>query len=164
MSSEGRSAPGRSPWDREPVERGRRDQAISGVFNSPVPSSRPVPCSSWPFGAGRRRTCRTVVHLVPPRAFEVFVQPAGGSAVAREARSAFGARSWPVAWRASRRRTYRPGMTEKGPRSKESAASPDSLAQYMREIGRRRLLTPADEVRLARRIERGDVAAAHCMV
>jgi RNA polymerase primary sigma factor len=55
-------------------------------------------------------------------------------------------------------------MTEKGPRSSESAAAPDSLAQYLREIGRHRLLTPAEEVRLAKRIERGDVAAAHRMV
>jgi RNA polymerase primary sigma factor len=55
-------------------------------------------------------------------------------------------------------------MTEKGLRSNESAAAPDSLAHYLREIGRHRLLTPAEEVRLAKRIERGDVAAAHRMV
>jgi RNA polymerase primary sigma factor len=40
----------------------------------------------------------------------------------------------------------------------------DSLAQYLREIGRHRLLTPAEEVKLAKRIEQGDVAAAHRMV
>src|SRR5262249_20697802 len=40
----------------------------------------------------------------------------------------------------------------------------DSLAQYMREIGRHRLLTPAEEVELAKRIEQGDVAAARRMV
>jgi RNA polymerase primary sigma factor len=55
-------------------------------------------------------------------------------------------------------------MTEKGSRSNESAVCADSLAQYMREIGRHRLLTPVEEVRLAKRIEQGDVAAAHRMV
>jgi RNA polymerase primary sigma factor len=55
-------------------------------------------------------------------------------------------------------------MTEKRSKSTESATAPDSLAQYMREIGRHRLLTPAEEVRLAKRIEQGDVAATHRMV
>jgi RNA polymerase primary sigma factor len=55
-------------------------------------------------------------------------------------------------------------MPEKGSRSNESAVCADSLAQYMREIGRHRLLTPAEEVRLAKRIEQGDVAATHRMV
>jgi RNA polymerase primary sigma factor len=40
----------------------------------------------------------------------------------------------------------------------------DSLAQYLREIRGHRLLTPAEEVRLAKQIERGDAAAAHRMV
>lgn len=55
-------------------------------------------------------------------------------------------------------------MTEKGSRSYESAGCADSLAQYIREIGRHRLLTPAEEVELAKRIEQGDVAAKHRMV
>jgi RNA polymerase primary sigma factor len=55
-------------------------------------------------------------------------------------------------------------MTEKGSRANESAVCADSLAQYMREIGRHRLLTPVEEVRLAKRIAQGDVAAAHRMV
>jgi RNA polymerase primary sigma factor len=55
-------------------------------------------------------------------------------------------------------------MTEKGTRANQSAAAPDSLAQYMREIGRHCLLTPAEEVRLAKRIEQGDVASAHRLV
>jgi len=38
------------------------------------------------------------------------------------------------------------------------------LAQYLREIGRHRLLTPAEEVTLAKRIEAGDVAAKNRMV
>jgi RNA polymerase primary sigma factor len=55
-------------------------------------------------------------------------------------------------------------MTEKEEGSKESAAAPDSLAQYIREIGRHCLLTPAEEVRLAKRVEQGDVAAVHRLV
>ena len=55
-------------------------------------------------------------------------------------------------------------MTESRSRSNEAAAAPDSLAQYLREIGRHRLLTPAEEVRLAKRIEEGDVAAKNRMI
>jgi RNA polymerase primary sigma factor len=55
-------------------------------------------------------------------------------------------------------------MSKNGSTSNEAAASPDSLAQYLREIGRRRLLTPAEEVRLAKRIEQGDAAARDRMV
>jgi len=55
-------------------------------------------------------------------------------------------------------------MTENRSRSNEAAAGPDSLAQYLREIGRHRLLTPAEEVRLAKRIEAGDTAAKNRMV
>src|SRR5262245_37344338 len=45
-----------------------------------------------------------------------------------------------------------------------AAAVSDSLAQYLREIGRHRLLTPAEEVALAKRIEAGDEAAKSRMV
>jgi RNA polymerase primary sigma factor len=55
-------------------------------------------------------------------------------------------------------------MTEDGSRSNEAAAGPDSLAKYLREIGRHRLLTPAEEVSLAKRIEAGDVTARNRMV
>jgi RNA polymerase primary sigma factor len=55
-------------------------------------------------------------------------------------------------------------MTKYKSGSTEPAAAPDSLAQYLREIGRHRLLTPAEEVRLAKRIERGDVTAKNRMV
>jgi RNA polymerase primary sigma factor len=55
-------------------------------------------------------------------------------------------------------------MTANTSRANESAAEEDSLAQYLREIGRHRLLTPAEEVRLAKRIEQGDEAAIHRMV
>jgi RNA polymerase primary sigma factor len=55
-------------------------------------------------------------------------------------------------------------MTENRSRSNQAAAAPDSLAQYLREIGRHRLLTPAEEVTLAKRIEAGDVAAKNRMV
>jgi RNA polymerase primary sigma factor len=54
-------------------------------------------------------------------------------------------------------------MTQNGSRSNEAAGT-DSLAQYLREIGRYRLLTPAEEVRLAKRIEQGDVTAKDRMV
>jgi RNA polymerase primary sigma factor len=72
-------------------------------------------------------------------------------------------RAGPVTWRASHRLAYRRGMTENRSRSNDAAAA-DSLAQYLREIGRYRLLTPAEEVRLAKRIEQGDVTAKDRMV
>jgi RNA polymerase primary sigma factor len=53
-------------------------------------------------------------------------------------------------------------MTEKS--SNGAAVVPDSLTQYLREIGRRRLLTPAEEVALAKRVEAGDKAAKSRMV
>jgi len=55
-------------------------------------------------------------------------------------------------------------MTEKRSTSNEAVAGPDSLAQYLSEIGRHRLLTPSEEVRLAKRIEQGDPAARDRMV
>jgi len=54
-------------------------------------------------------------------------------------------------------------MTQNASRSNDAAGT-DSLAQYLREIGRHRLLTPAEEIRLAKRIEQGDVAAKNRMV
>jgi RNA polymerase primary sigma factor len=45
-----------------------------------------------------------------------------------------------------------------------SEAGSDSLTLYLREIGQHRLLTPADEIRLAKRIEAGDVTAKNRMV
>jgi RNA polymerase primary sigma factor len=55
-------------------------------------------------------------------------------------------------------------MTGKRSTSTGAAAGSDSLAQYMREIGRRPLLTPSEEVALAKRIEAGDVTAKNRMV
>jgi RNA polymerase primary sigma factor len=55
-------------------------------------------------------------------------------------------------------------MTEIRSRSNGAPADLDSLAQYLREIGRHRLLTPADEVRLAKKIEAGDLTAKNRMV
>ena len=40
----------------------------------------------------------------------------------------------------------------------------DGLKLYLQEIGRHRLLTPAEEVRLAKRIERGDAKAKERMI
>ena len=54
-------------------------------------------------------------------------------------------------------------MTEKA-RANFGAAGSDSLAQYLREIGRYRLLTRAEEVALSKRIEAGDEAARNRMV
>src|SRR5262245_12633777 len=58
-------------------------------------------------------------------------------------------------------------MTEK--RSRPSGTAPgapgsDSLGEYLREIRRHSLLTPAEEVALAKRIEAGDEAAKNRMV
>jgi RNA polymerase primary sigma factor len=55
-------------------------------------------------------------------------------------------------------------MNENASRPNEAAAAPDSLAQYLGEIGRHRLLTPAEELRLAKRIEHGDMTAKNRMV
>ncbi len=43
-------------------------------------------------------------------------------------------------------------------------ATPDSLTLFMSEIGRHRLLTAAEEVELAKRVERGDVEAKQRMI
>ena len=52
-----------------------------------------------------------------------------------------------------------------GPRRGEaSPGSTDSLTLFMNEAGRYRLLTAADEVALAKRIERGDQAAKELMI
>jgi RNA polymerase primary sigma factor len=44
------------------------------------------------------------------------------------------------------------------------AQPPDSLSLYLREVSRRRLLTAAEEVQLAKRIERGDQRAKERMI
>jgi RNA polymerase primary sigma factor len=44
------------------------------------------------------------------------------------------------------------------------AQPPDSLSLYLREVSRRRLLTAAEEVQLAKRIERGDQRAKQRMI
>src|SRR5690348_1769572 len=43
------------------------------------------------------------------------------------------------------------------------AAAPTALAQYLSEIGRVRLLRPAEEVALAQRVAHGDAEAAGAM-
>ena len=55
-------------------------------------------------------------------------------------------------------------MTHDRSQPKEAPASLDSLAQYLREIGRHRLLTPAEEIVLAKRIEAGDESARNRMI
>jgi RNA polymerase primary sigma factor len=45
-----------------------------------------------------------------------------------------------------------------------AAATVDGLDLYMHEIGRHRLLTPSEEVQLAKRIERGDLQAKERMI
>jgi RNA polymerase primary sigma factor len=56
-------------------------------------------------------------------------------------------------------------MSESKPaRRQQTAELPDSLAQYLREIRCHRLLTPAEEVALSKRIEAGDVDAKNRMV
>jgi RNA polymerase primary sigma factor len=54
-------------------------------------------------------------------------------------------------------------MTQTGSTSNDAACT-DSLGQYLREIGRHRLLTRAEEVSLAKRIEQGDATARDRMV
>ena len=55
-------------------------------------------------------------------------------------------------------------MPETRSSSNRTRAGSDSLAQYLREIGRHRLLTRAEEVALAKRIEAGDESARNRMV
>lgn len=53
------------------------------------------------------------------------------------------------------------------PRTRDSSdvdGVPDALTTYFRQIGRRPLLTPAEEINLAQRIERGDLAAKDKMI
>ena len=44
------------------------------------------------------------------------------------------------------------------------AATTDALQLFLNEIGRHHLLTPAEEIELAKRIERGDLAAKERMI
>ena len=46
----------------------------------------------------------------------------------------------------------------------EADATVDSLQLLLREAGRYRLLTPAEEIELAKRIEKGDLAAKDRMI
>ncbi len=55
-------------------------------------------------------------------------------------------------------------MTENRSTADAAAAPSDALAQYLREIRRHRLLTPPEEVVLAKRIEAGDERARNHMV
>jgi len=55
-------------------------------------------------------------------------------------------------------------VIQQRPRSSGTTSGCDSLAQYLREIGRHRLLTRAEEVALSKRIEAGDAAARTRMV
>src|SRR5262245_16318869 len=55
-------------------------------------------------------------------------------------------------------------MAENRSTSTGVAATSDSLAQYLREIGRHRLLTRAEEVALAKRVQAGDEMAKNRMV
>ena len=48
--------------------------------------------------------------------------------------------------------------------STSEPAAPDGVKLYLHEIGRYRLLTPAEEVQLAKRIERGDAQAREQMI
>ena len=58
----------------------------------------------------------------------------------------------------------RPALSRAGRTEEETEASVDSLRLYMRSIGRVALLSAAEEVQLAKRIERGDMAAKRQMV
>jgi RNA polymerase primary sigma factor len=46
----------------------------------------------------------------------------------------------------------------------ELSGAADSLQLFLADVGKHRLLTAADEVSLAKRIERGDVVAKRCMI
>jgi RNA polymerase primary sigma factor len=48
--------------------------------------------------------------------------------------------------------------------NRQGGSEPSALSVYLREIGRYRLLTPAEEVQLAKRIERGDAQAKELMI
>jgi RNA polymerase primary sigma factor len=51
-----------------------------------------------------------------------------------------------------------------GPRTELAVVATDSLTLFMNEIGRHKLLTAAEEVELAKRVERGDKAAKERMI
>src|SRR3954447_1434757 len=70
---------------------------------------------------------------------------------------------------------YARGLELRDDCGREAAATPvddaalatvttDTLQLFLNEIGRHRLLTPAEEIELAKRIERGDLAAKDRMI
>src|SRR4051794_40653940 len=105
------------------------------------------------------------------------------SARTRERRGALVVPEDEVVWRPSQRRTYGGAVTTNertaknitagwptaGPghseRSRDhGAAGANPLSLYLHEIGRYRLLTRAEEVQLAKRIERGDPQAKERLI
>ena len=56
------------------------------------------------------------------------------------------------------------GVVAAAGEERESAGSEDTVRQYLREIGRFRLLTKDDEVRLARRVEQNDMGAKNALI
>jgi len=57
-----------------------------------------------------------------------------------------------------------PGPTEAPPPQRSAPSRGDSLQLYLQEIGQVKLLTPAEEIVLAKRIQRGDEAAREHMI
>ena len=56
------------------------------------------------------------------------------------------------------------GENQTTPSSRENLSGGDALHLYLREIGQVKLLTPQEEITLARRIKRGDAAARELMI
>jgi RNA polymerase primary sigma factor len=86
-------------------------------------------------------------------------RPRGGPGLAiSPVRPPHGANSVTVA------RTMRTGEEMTNPEPQSGAASEESFALYMNEVGRHKLLTRAEEIQLSKRIEVGDEAARQRMI
>ena len=104
-------------------------------------------------GAGGRRRCRSRTTRWRPPSTSWISGPSRSTRCCARSRSR----------RSSSSTRSRPRLPS-SPRSTSATAAIDSLALFLRQIGRIKLLTAAQEIELAKRIERGDHRAKQHMV
>src|SRR6266540_2199107 len=156
----------------------------------PVKPFRLLPCRFELAGRVRPRPTHTKTSKIVP--FPGWFSRSGrsiqltrcqASTRTRERRGALVACEDKVVWRAARHSTYGRVMTTNEPTAKKiktssptagrghaersrepGAAAANPLSLYLHEIGRYRLLTRAEEVQLAKRIEAGDEQAKERLI